>query len=274
MTDDMNHERYLSRIGVEPSRALARDRETLERLQRAHVTAVPFETLSITGDPHGDRGGEGVSLALSDLYEKIVDRERGGFCYELNGLFGWLLDELGFDVDRLSARIASDDGTFGPPADHLVLRVSLDRPYLVDVGLGLPKLRRPVPMDGTTHSDAAGVEWRVVESERPDADHVTRYRRSDADDWQDRYIFRTVPREMHYFEATCEYFQTAPDSAFTGDPVVLVATERGYVKLTPDALTRATEGDERERPVEPSEWYDVLEREFGLRYPSDRPSSS
>jgi N-hydroxyarylamine O-acetyltransferase len=269
VTDDTNHERYLSRIGVEPSSALSPDRETLERLQRAHVTAVPFETLSITGDPHGDRDGEGVSLALPDLYEKVVDRERGGFCYELNGLFGRLLAELGFDVARLSARIASDDGTFGPPADHLVLRVSLDRPYLVDVGLGLPKLRRPVPMDGTTHSDPAGVEWRVVESQRPDADYATRYRPPDADGWRDRYIFRTVPRELRYFEATCEYFQSAPDSAFTGDPVVLVATERGYAKLTPDALVRATDGDERERPVEPSEWHDVLEREFGVRYPPD-----
>ena len=262
----MEPERYLARIGVEPARARSPDLETLERLQRSHVTAVPFETLSITGDPFGDRDGEGVSLALSDLYEKVVERRRGGFCYELNGLFGWLLANLGFDVERRSARVANADGDgFGVPADHLTLVVSLDRRYLADVGLGSPAMRRPLPLDGTVREDGVGVEWRAVESDRPDADYRTQYRRPDADEWADRFVFRDVRREMRFFEATCEYHQTALESPFTGDPFVTMGAERGTRTLSVETLTRTTNGEKTKRPVAESEWHDVLEREFGIR---------
>jgi N-hydroxyarylamine O-acetyltransferase len=265
-----NHERYLSRIGLTPAHARDNDRETLERLQQRHVTTIPFETLAITGDPFGDRDGEGVSLAIPDLYEKIVERRRGGFCYELNGLFGWLLTELGFEVNRLSARIESD-GELGPPADHLTLLVSLDRRYIVDVGLGFPKLRRPLALDGTVCVDGAGIEWRVVESDRPDADYAVHYRESHSDRWMRRCILRTTPRDLCYFEATCEHFQLAPESGFTNEPIVIGATDRGHTKLSPTTLTTSTDGERQQQSVSEEEWYDVLETEFGVCYPSDTP---
>jgi N-hydroxyarylamine O-acetyltransferase len=174
----MKPERYLSRIGIEPAQVQTPDCDTLERLQQAHVTTIPFETLSITGDPFENRPGEGVSLAVSDLYEKIVTCQRGGFCYELNGLFGWLLTELGFEVDRLSARIEFD-GELGPLANHLTLLVSLDQQYIVDVGWGIPKLRRPLALCGTGHTDAAGIGWRIIGSDRPDADYTIQYKEPD-----------------------------------------------------------------------------------------------
>lgn len=268
-----NHERYLSRIGLTPTQARSDDRETLERLQRRHVTTIPFETLAITGDPFGDRDSEKISLAIDDLYEKIIEQRRGGFCYELNGLFGWLLAKLEFDVDRLSARIESD-GELGPPADHLTLLVSLNRRYIVDVGLGIPKLRRPLALDGSVCVDAAGIEWRVVESDRPDADYAVHYRESYGDTWTRRCIFRTTPREMEYFEATCEHFQLAPESGFTGEPIVIIATDRGHMKLSPTTLTSSHNGQLEKQSIGEEEWYDVLEREFGVRYPSDKRHSS
>ena len=263
-----NRERYLSRIGLKPAHARNNDRETLERLQRAHVTTIPFETLSITGTPFDDHDGDGVSLAIGDLYEKIVERRRGGFCYELNGLFGWLLAELGFDVQYLAARIDAD-GELGPPADHLTLLVSLDRQFIVDVGLGNPKLRRPLALDGSVGSDAAGIEWRVVESNRPDADCAVHYHESDNDGWARRCIFSMVPRELSYFEATCEYFELAPESGFTGDPVVIIATDRGHTTLSPTTLTSSSDDTLEKQPVSEEEWHNVLEREFGVQYPPD-----
>lgn len=265
----MDHEQYLTRIGVDPRQVENRDVKTLERLQEAHVRRVPFETLSITGDPYGSRRGDEISLAVSDLYEKIVDRRRGGFCYELNGLFGWLLDELGFDVRRLSARIESD-GELGPPADHLTLLVSLDRQYLIDVGLGVPKLRRPLAFDGTVHEDGAGIRWRIAESDRPDADYAVWYKKPARADWDTRCIFRDTPREMSYFEATCEYFQSAPESSFTGDPVVVLASELGHLKLSPTTLTRSSRCEIEERSIDRGEWYRLLQDEFGIAYRSER----
>lgn len=285
----MNPDRYLDRIGVGPEQAHPPNFDALARLQWAHVTTIPFETLSITGDPFGERDGEGVSLALADRFEKLVDRRRGGFCYELNGTFGWLLAELGFDVERRSARVFAD-GEPGPPADHLALVVSLDRRYLVDVGFGAPVARRPIPLDDTTPSavgrddpsgvgrdgpsavgrddpSAVGPDWRVVGSDRPDADYVAQCRDSGGK-WADQYCFRDVPREMPFFEATCEYHQIAPGSPFTGDPIAMIATERGHRTLSTDNLTVTVDGEKEKRPVAEDEWHDVLEREFGIRYRS------
>jgi N-hydroxyarylamine O-acetyltransferase len=267
-----NPESYLSRIGLDPSAARTADFETISRLQRAHVTSVPFETLSITGDPVGEnveaneRGGEGVTLTLPALYEKIVERERGGFCFELNGLFGWLLGELGFDADRIAARMLSDDGDASPPANHHTHLVAFDRHYVVDVGTGAPPIRRPIPLDGRGVTDSAGVEWRVIESDRRDAELLTQYRRPDRDGWTDRFVFDRTPRKLSYFEATCDHLATSPASTFTGDPVVTIATESGHKKLSGGTLTVWEGGDETERGVSDDEYHDVLESAFGLRY--------
>ncbi|WP_435178119.1 arylamine N-acetyltransferase family protein [Halorussus sp. AFM4] len=257
---------YLARIGLDRSAVENPDLDALRTLQRAHVTSVPFETLAVTGDPHGPGDGEGVTLTLPHLYEKVVERERGGFCFELNGLFGWLLAELGFDADRIAAGMLSDDGDPRPPANHHAHLVTLDRPYVVDVGCGVPTMRRPTPLDGSARTDAAGVAWRVVESDRPDATYMTQYQQPDDDEWNDRYVFDTAPRKLSYFEATCEYLSTAPESGFTGDPTVSVATERGHLKLSPEKLTRSEGGRRAEREVDPEEYHDLLEAEFGLRY--------
>lgn len=256
---------YLNRIGVEPKNARTPDLETLERIQRAHVTAVAFENLAIVGDPYGDREGEGVVLSMPHLYEKIVERRRGGYCFELNGLFHWLLDELGYDVDRVAARVTSD-GEARPPANHHTNVVELDRRYVVDVGMGIPVMRRPTPLDGTPRSDEVGVEWRIAESDRPDETYRSEYRSPGDEEWSVRYVFSDAPRELRYFEATNDLLQSAPESPFTDGPTVSIATEEGHRKLSKDSLTEMTGGDERERTVTGSEWHATLEKEFGLSY--------
>ena len=90
--------------------------------------------------------GEPVSLDLAALYDKIVRRRRGGFCYELNGLFAELLRRLGYRVTLLSAGVAQDGGGFGPEYDHLLLLVELDRRWMVDVGFG-ENFKSPLDLD-------------------------------------------------------------------------------------------------------------------------------
>ncbi|WP_194918521.1 arylamine N-acetyltransferase family protein [Catenulispora rubra] len=122
---------YLDRIGV--AGPLKPDADTLRLLHRAHVTTVPFENLSI-------HLGEEISLELDALVDKIVTRRRGGFCYELNGLFAALLEAVGFGVERLAARTYSAElGAFtNRPLDHLALRVTdaAGEVWLADVGFG------------------------------------------------------------------------------------------------------------------------------------------
>ena len=130
---------YLGRIGYEGSREPSA--ETLGELQSAHLRAVPFENLSI-------HSGEPIVLEDEALFEKIVNRRRGGFCYELNGLFAALLRGLGFEVEMLAAGVATEADNFGPEFDHMTLLVKLDERWMADVGFGdsfLEPLRLDTP---------------------------------------------------------------------------------------------------------------------------------
>ena len=117
---------YLDRIGYHGPKVPGV--ATLLALHRAHLLNVPFENLDI---PLGKR----ITLSIPSLYEKIVLRNRGGFCYELNGLFCWLLERLGFHVTMHSARVF-DSKKPGPEFDHLVLQVQVETKWLADVGFG------------------------------------------------------------------------------------------------------------------------------------------
>lgn len=118
---------YLARIGAR--RPATPDADSLRDLHERHLNTVPFENVSI-------HLGERIGLDEKALFDKIVQRRRGGFCYELNGAFSGLLSALGFNVSLLSVKVFGDEGRLGPPFDHLALRVDLDEPWLVDVGFG------------------------------------------------------------------------------------------------------------------------------------------
>ena len=118
---------YLQRIQFDdPGSA---DERILREIHVAHLLSLPFENLSI-------HDGEPIVLEDGALFERIVGRKRGGFCYELNGLFAWLLRALGFKVSMLSAEVVNSSGAYGPAFDHMTLLVQLREPWLVDVGSG------------------------------------------------------------------------------------------------------------------------------------------
>jgi N-hydroxyarylamine O-acetyltransferase len=263
----MNATSYLDRIGLAEWTAddVPPDLDTLHTGISAHVTSVPFENLSIVGHPHGDYAGERISLSLPALYEKLVGRRRGGFCFELNGLFNWLLTELGFDVDRCAARIGGDEDSLGrPPANHHTNVVHLDCDYLVDVGTGTPQVREPIPLDGTPVEDTVGVSWRVVPSDVSLSDYALQKRGFDTRDWELRYRFQTEPRQLTYFEATCEFLANQPDGTFTTGPIARRSTPTGWVSLDRNTLTQRNGTETIEVEVDPGEWATVLEREFDL----------
>ena len=122
---EFNLEGYLGRLGLDGPPPV--DRAGLEQLMRAHLAAVPFDNLDVFA-------GRPVSVEPEVSVAKIVDRRRGGWCFELNGAFAALLEHLGFPVLRLGAAVLLGGPT--TVIDHLCLEVSLDEPYLVDVGFG------------------------------------------------------------------------------------------------------------------------------------------
>jgi N-hydroxyarylamine O-acetyltransferase len=218
-------EAYLARIGV--SGPVTPDAATLATLQRAHLLAVPFENLSI-------HLGEPITLDPDLLVEKIVERRRGGFCYELNGAFASLLDALGYDVALLAARVITPTG-LGPPYDHMCLRVDLDEPWLADVGFG-KFATRPLRLSSRDEQQDPGGRFRLVDAPDGDLDVVM--------DGQPQYRFDLRPRELDEFIATCWYQQTYPTSHFRQAVTCSRLTESGRITISGSRLI-VTSGEER-----------------------------
>ncbi|HEY3468427.1 MAG TPA: arylamine N-acetyltransferase [Amycolatopsis sp.] len=225
----MDVQEYLDRIGAArpPVPSLA----ALRELQRRHLETVPFENLAITL-------GEAIELGEEALSGKLVRRRRGGICYELNGAFAVLLRALGFDVRLLGGRVWRREGGFGPPLDHLALRVDLGEPWLADVGFGRFSLR-PLPLvDGAVQDDPAG-RFEIRAAPRGDLDVLL--------DGGVVYRLEQRPRELAEFEAMAWWHSTSPRSRFTGGPTCSLATPGGRITLAGDRLIETVAGQRTER---------------------------
>jgi N-hydroxyarylamine O-acetyltransferase len=246
----MNVHAYLDRIGhrggIDPTA------ETLRAIHRAHLLAVPFENLDIAL-------GRPIEMSLPGFYDKIVVRRRGGFCYELNGLFAWLLGELGFSVVMLSGRVFNG-GALGPDYDHMLLLVKLEERWIADVGFG-DSFLDPLPMDAEEHREGDR-SYRIVETERA---LILESRATGAEDWEPQYAFTGAPRTLPQFEEMCRFQQTSPESAFTRKTVCSLPTVDGRITLSNRRLITTIGVRRDEWPVSNHEEYrELLRRHFGI----------
>ena len=132
----MNVSEYLSRIDYQG--AARPNIECLKAVHQQHLLNISYENLDV-------QFGRPLDFDIERIYEKIVHRQRGGWCYEMNGLLGWALGELGFDVMRMVGSVGYKDRGPETLGNHLVLCVQLDEPYIADVGLG-NGLIEPIPL--------------------------------------------------------------------------------------------------------------------------------
>jgi N-hydroxyarylamine O-acetyltransferase len=231
---------YLQRIGYSGSRVPNAD--TLRGLHLAHLRAVPFENLDI----HLRRP---ISLDPQRLFQKIVVERRGGFCYELNGLFAVLLRALGYCVTYLAASDAHAGGGYGPPFDHLALLVEAPEHgqprWLADVGWG-DTFCLPLRADTAELQEEGARAYRL---ER-DGEHQIVWQRHASGEWERNYRFSFAPRRFGDFEAMCAYHQTSPDSPFTRNRLITRATPDGRITLDDRRLITTIDGQRAEVPVE------------------------
>jgi len=264
---------YLARIGFTTPEHMDFQRPSsilLRALHEAHMMAVPFENLSI-------HYGQPIVLQVAALFDKIVLRRRGGFCYELNGMFAWLLRQLEYRVTMLSVEVAESGGTFSPAYDHLALLVhdvdGTDR--LADVGFG-DSFRRPLRMepdveqgggDGYIYCLRVGQNRDHAQEER---DHFPYWLvercGSDSDaQWEPVYRFTRQIHALTDFAERCIYQQTSPDSHFTQKRICSLALPDGRISLS-DLRLITTRGGEREERMLASEdeYQTVLTDYFGI----------
>ncbi|AZM62371.1 MULTISPECIES: arylamine N-acetyltransferase family protein [unclassified Streptomyces] len=256
---------YLRRLGVEQPAWPTVD--ALRELHLRHLRTVPFENLSI-------HLGEEIVLEEKRLLEKVVERRRGGFCYELNGAFGALLAALGYDVTLLAARVYGDGGRLGIPYDHLALRVRTvdggDR--LADVGFGAHFHLPPAFGERGEQEDPAG-RFRIVEAGVDAAGvrggHGT-VEAADLDvlrDGRPVYRLEVRPRALGDFTAGAWWHSSSPRSHFTRSLVCSRITEDGgRITLSGRRFTvTAPDGTRQEREIGTDEEVLALYRDrFGI----------
>jgi N-hydroxyarylamine O-acetyltransferase len=245
----VNIDQYLQRLNYQGSRepTLA----TLQALHVAHMLAVPFENLDITL-------GREIVLDEEALWRKIVEKRRGGFCYELNGLFAWALRELGFRVTLLSAAVMGN-GAFGPEFDHLTLQVHLEEDWLADVGFG-NSFRYPLRLQpGIVQAQDWG-SYRLVRE-----DEYWILQTLEDTIWKPTYRFTLQPRTLPDFVDMCHYQQTSPESHFTQRRVCTIATSTGRITLSDQRLFITADREQKETALTSQEAYTtVLAEKFGV----------
>lgn len=214
---------YLERIGVDVPIVASED--CLEALHRAHVYTIPFENFDILL-------GRGVDLSMPHVFSKIIRQPRGGYCFELNGLFLYLLQCLGFQAIPLLARVHNRGKPSG--RHHQLSLVTIKgREWIADVGFGANGLHAPVPFETMRTATQDGLEYRLIAS----PPYGTMLQVLEAGLWQNLYSFDLE----HVCEADIysgnHYTSTSPWSFFTWSRVANLPTSTGRVSLNDFSLT-------------------------------------
>lgn len=176
------------------------NRTTLTALMRAHVLAVPFENLDV-------QLGVPVTTKPEDAYVKIVERGRGGWCFEQNGLFKWVLSEIGFEVQSLAGYVGRAESQPAHESNHLFLRVDCDEPLFVDVGFG-GSLFEPIPLD-SCFTEQQPYKLSIVQADGEFFRWTEQSHGASA-----TLDFTCTPVGPNFFDATSKWLQTEPVSPF------------------------------------------------------------
>ena len=221
------------------------------------MLSVPFENLDIgLGRP--------IRLHAEALWEKIVVQRRGGFCYELNGLFGQLLRQVGFGVTYLNARVYNREGQLGIDFDHLALLVEVPGEsgrWLADVGFG-DSFNEPLGFEERGEQAQGLRSYRIEQLQ----DGFVTWQKNYDGTWERQYFFDLQPHTFpEEYEPACLYHQTSPQSSFTRGSIISRATPDGRVSLEDGRLILTKDGQRSQRLLEnQAEYEHLLKKYFGV----------
>ncbi|WP_395395285.1 arylamine N-acetyltransferase [Novosphingobium sp. BL-8A] len=250
----MDLTRYLARIGL--TAAPANDPQGLAALQSAHRRAIGFENLAIPL-------GEGIRIDSASVFEKLVARGRGGYCFEQNRLFSDALTALGLVNRPLLARVLLGLPEHAiPPRTHTLLLVNMDgAAWIADAGFG-GSFVPPLPLedgaqaqtpDGAWHRllrsgerGALGGEWRL---ERAGPANATDGRSAPHGEWQPQYVFDLGEVVQDDLEMGNHWTSTRPDTRFTTLCIASVVLEDGFAAMTDRQLSIYRNGVSETREI-------------------------
>lgn len=244
---------YLSRIGYDAP--LRPDLDTLFGLHSRHLLAIPYENLDV-------QLGRRLTLDPAKAFDKLVTRGRGGWCYEMNGVFAWALETAGFSVTRMAGEVMREERNPDALGGHLTLRVDIDgEAWLCDVGFG-DGLKAPIPLIAGEY-EQFGHLYRL---EQREGGWWRFYNHADA---SGRYFdFVEGEADPAIFAAACKRQQTSPTSVFVQNLVAQRHTQHGVSILIGRVLHRAQAGPKTVTILNSAEELTAaLAVEFGIALP-------
>lgn len=248
---------YLRRLGIETT--IDSSLTSLTRLQRQHIFTIPFENLDIIL-------GRGISVELPDIYNKVINHRRGGYCFELNALFCDALENFGFEVQVVLGRVHLGMEPGGRTHQITLVRIG-GKPYIVDVGFGALSLRAPVPLVSDKISQQDHLQYRIIED--PVWRHIMQVRKSElgGPEWFNMYSFDLEHVCKGDIAIANHYTSTSPDVHFTKSQTASLLTPDGRIALSGNQLTSVSGGADFEttqRTVAPADYIRALETKFNL----------
>ena len=250
----MQLQAYLDRIGY--TAGPERTPENLHKLIRCHLETVPFENLDICYNP------KRMSAKYEDMYHKVVDRKRGGICFELNSIFCWLMDAMGYEVYPLHVRLLMRPDMPAPITHRGNMAIIDGVKYFCDVGFGGPGPMGLICVDETEVQYVAGEPF-IVEK---DGVYVTISRQNEGK-WFPIIRFADIPAVHEDFDFLLFAFTVDPEAHFVKARIVNLCRPDGdYLALTDMDFTKKENGQVTKRTLaNEEEVWEVLRTEFGIK---------
>lgn len=245
---------YLNRIKLDDCTP---DLAGLTKLQEQHMENIPFENLDIVV-------GRNIALDHPHLFDKVVVKKRGGYCFELNTLYAELLKSLDFVPTPVLGRVWLSNPKKTPPRNHLAHLVNLEgKTYITDVGFGGLMTRIPLDINVPSPVNDKDGLVRVI----PFADHQFMIQRQGEKGWTNQYSFENIDISEEDIYISNYYMSTSPKSIFFKHKCVGMYTQQGRIGLFNNKLLfrkgiKVVDG----RRVEfGKDWKETLKNEFDLQ---------
>lgn len=253
--ESFNLQQYLDRIKF--SEEIELTIEGITKLMRSQLFSVPFENIDV-------QSKKVISLNGDDIVEQIVTKNRGGYCYQINGLFSLVLQEIGVPHYYVAARPLVNPGQNAKT--HLGIIATIENEeYLIDLGFGGNSIRKPLKLS------------EIGTDIQHDSDTFTLVKTEDNDyllqiligqEWTNLYSFDLAPQRWIDFKPANYYNYSHPDSVFTQKLIVVLQNPLGKKILTKNSLKSVTNGLAELVSFEDDQLESILVSEFNLKVPS------
>lgn len=257
---DILNSLFRKRIGIPEIEAISF--ESLDQILEKIATTIPFENLCILSKNKND-------ITKQNLINKILVRNEGGLCYELNTILYFFLLENGFKVNLARARVYDhnneDYAVVG--RTHVIILLTHDQQtYIVDTGFGGNLPLKPVPLSGETVSSFNG-EFRIRKVENEHGDHILEMKLKHKDiDWKTGYAFYSqLPiKDISEMDEVQKIINEHPKSSFNKGRLITKLTNNGSLTLTDTSFTQWVDGKLDKEDIDPVHFKELAKRYFEM----------